>query len=319
MLTVSLMELKDKCAQVQSMCWAVSTWKSRRSQWKRYYDFCDLYSLQPLPATVDNVCLYITFLTSQVKYKTICNYISALWAMHKFFGFPPTAQDSYLVKCTLQGARRLLGDVTLSADPLLPEDLVCMYKTLNYKDTSDLVFWTALCLGFRCLLRKGHYTASDHTIYRKHVKFTDYGLCLLLESSKTIQYKERSVLIPVVASPGSVLCPVRWLKVYLKRVDVSPSSPLFVNPSDKSKPISYKFFASKLSKCLKAAGLNGNYTSHSLRRGCATYLSRLGLPLHDIKSYGDWCSLSVLLYLSSDITTRLGKDYPVAKSFQRYI
>lgn len=318
-LTVPLAELKGKCAQMQSLCWAVSTWKCRQSQWKRYFDFCSMYELQPLPSSVDNVCLYVTYLSSQVKYKTICNYISALWALHNWFGFPPVAKDSFLVKCTMQGAHRLLGDATLSADPLLPEDLVRVYRTLNYKDLHDLVFWAALCLGYRCLLRKGHFTSSPHTILRKHVEFTDYGLCLRLESSKTVQYHERDVVIPVVESPGSILCPVRWLRVYLKRFNVSNSAPLFIVPGKKSNAISYKFFAKRLSSSLKSAGLNGNYTSHSLRRGCATFLSRLGMPLHDIKTYGDWRSLSVLLYLSNDITTRLGKDFSVAKSFKQFV
>lgn len=202
MSTASLEDLKGKCAQVQSLCWVAYTWKCCQSQWKRYTDFCTLYDLQPLPASVDNVCLYITFLSSQVKYKTICNYVSALWALHNYFGFPPSAKGSFLVKCTLQGARRLLGDATLSADPLLPEDLVLIYRTLNYVDSNDLVFWAVLCLAYRCLLRKGHITSSVHTIHHKHLQFTDYGLCLHLESSKTIQFREREVVIPVVAAPG---------------------------------------------------------------------------------------------------------------------
>lgn len=128
-LTVSLSDLNGKCAQVQSMCWAASTWKSRQSQLRRYFKFCHSYKLQPLPASVDTVCLYVTYLSSQVKYKTICNYVSALWALHNYFGFPPSAKGSFLVQCTLQGAQRLLGDSTLSADPILPEDLFKMYRT----------------------------------------------------------------------------------------------------------------------------------------------------------------------------------------------
>lgn len=140
---------------------------------------------------------------------------------------------------------------------------------------------------------------------------------VVLRSSKTIQFSERVVKIPVIRSTGSILCPVHWLKLYLRCVKVQKNGPLFLVPST-LKPLTYKAFSDRLKAVIRSSGLVGNCTSHSLRRGCATYLSRLGLPLHDIKVYGDWRSLSVLLYLSGDIHTRLLKDREVAKSLECY-
>lgn len=269
----------------------------------------------PLPASVDVICLYITHLSYSLKYSSICNYLSAVLSLHNFFGYDAIAKNSFLVRCTLHGARRLLGDTVLSADPLLPKHLLELYKHLDKKSTVDLVFWTALCLGYRCLLRKSHFTKSNHTLQREDVSFTDYGILVTLRSSKTVQFRERVVTIPVIESPGSILCPVRWLRLYLKYVQVPLKGPLFVIPSTK-KPLPYGLFARRLHSLIKAAELIGRFTSHSLRRGCATYLSRLGLPLHDIKVYGDWRSLSVLLYLSGDVNTRLIKDRAVARSLE---
>lgn len=263
------------------------------------------------------MCLYITFLTDSLKYSTICNYISAIWSLHDFAGVHPPAKGSFLVKCTLMGARRLLGDAVLSADPLLPDDLYMLYSHLCKTKMFDLVFWAAVCLMFRCLLRVGHVTKSDHTIHRNDVVFTSYGFCLTIRSSKTIQYQERELSIPVIASPGSLLCPVFWLKRYFSRVKVPPHAPLFLDPGSQ-KPLSYKSFSTKLKGVINAAQLLGKYSSHSLRRGAATFLSRIGLPLHDIKTAGDWRSLSVLLYLSGDIKTRLIKDRSVAQSLLNY-
>lgn len=301
------------------MCWATTTWSSKISQWKRFSDFCEQYNLVVLPASVDTICLYITYLCGQVKYSTIANYLSSVWSLHDYYGVEPMAKNSFLVKCTMRGARRLLGDSTLSADPLLPTDLVKIYHTLNYKSLLDLVFWTALCVGYRCLLRKGHFTASSHTIKRSDLVFTDYGFCLTITSSKTVQFRERVVKIPVVEAPSSVLCPVKWLRMYLNRVNVPMSGPLFLSPGKRASPLSYRMFSSKLSSSLTKAGISGNFSSHSLRRGCATFLSRLGLPLHDIKMYGDWRSLSVLFYLSNDVSTRLSKDISVANEFNTFV
>lgn len=310
--------LKKKCLQVRSLIWAESTWSTKRSQWKRFLDFCHLYDLDPIPASSETICLYITFLTDQVKYTTIMNYVSSIWSLHEFLGAEPLAKNSFLVRCTLTGAKRLLGNAVLTADPLLPEDLLKIYMTLDRSDPKDLLFWVCVCLAFRCLLRKCHYTSSPHCLKSSDVEFTSYGMCLVLNSSKTIQYKERVVQIPVVSATRSVLCPVFWLKTYMKRNKVSSSGPLFVLPGKVKRPYSYQVFSKRLARGVKEAGLHGQYTSHSLRRGAATFLSQLGLPLHDIRNYGDWRSLSVLLYLSNDVRSRLIKDYSVASCLNRF-
>lgn len=318
LFTASLGELRKKCCHVRSLCWADTTWLTKRSQWKRYLTFCSTYDLQPAPASIDTVCCYITYLAGQVCYSTICNYISAVWSLHDFIDSTSPAKGSFLVKCTLKGARRLLGDTVLSADPLLPEHLMLIYRALDHKNILHLVFWTAITLAYRCLLRKGHYTYSTHMLRRQDVEFTDYGVCITLHSSKTIQYRERLVKIPVVAATGSALCPVYWLKVYFNKVRASPSAPLFIVPGTQHCTLSYHVFSKLLKAFVSKCHLKGRYSSHSLRRGSATYLSRLGLPLHDIKTYGDWQSLSVLLYLASDISSRLHKDYPVANSLTQF-
>lgn len=309
--------LKSRCSAVRALCWAESTWKCRKSQWKKFLDFCQLYKLVPVPATVETVCLYITYLCDCLAYSSICNYLSAVWSLHEMVGYTPVAKGDFLIRCTLRGARRLLGDSVLSADPLLPSDLMDIYKVLNFKSLKDLVFWAALCLAHRCLLRKGHFTASPHTLLRQDVEFTDYGLKVTIRSSKTIQFREREVVIPIVASSKSLLCPVRWLKKYLLFVYVAPLSPLFVNPNTQ-KPLLYNKFSARLKRAVKDAKIKGNITSHSIRRGSATYLSRIGMPLHDTKVCGDWRSLSVLLYLSGDLQTRLIKDVQIAKSLEQF-
>lgn len=295
------------------MCWAPSTWSTRSSQWRRYLNFCDDYNMEPVPATVDTTCLYVTYLSQSLAYSSICNYLSAVWSLHEFMGHKPLAKGSFLLSCTMKGAKRLLGDATLSADPLLPEHLGLMFGLLNFNDKRDLVFWCALCLSFRCLLRKCHFTSSPHMLLRSHLKFTDYGILLSVVSSKTIQFHERTLEIPVVESPGSILCPVRWLRTYLSSRKVPQEGPLFLEYKSK-KPLSYEKFTKRLKDLVREANIPGKITCHSLRRGGATYLSRLGLPLHDVKMYGDWKSLSVLLYLADDTETRLLKDYSVARS-----
>lgn len=300
-----------------SLCWADTTWRSKKSQWDRYMRFCDQYNQHPIPGSIDTICLYIAYLSSQVAYSTICNYISGVWSLHSYLGYPAQAKGTFLVTCALRGARRLLGDSVFASEPLSPEQLLRIYHTLDHSNNEDLLFWSATVLAYRCLLRKSHYTNSNHMLQFDDVEFTTYGVCISMRSSKTIQYRERVNIIPVVASPNSLLCPVRWLKIYLRRFGIH-SGPLFVNSYKSAKPYTYRLYSKRLKQGLKDAGIEGKFTCHSLRRGCASYLSRLGLPLHDIKNYGDWKSLSVLFYLSGDFSTRLHKDKMVAKSFNEF-
>lgn len=245
LFTASLKELRNESSRIRALCWADSTWLARKSQWKRFLTFCSTYDLEPTPASIDTICCYITYLSSQVCYSSICNYISSVWSLHDFVDSTSPARGSFLVKYTLRGAKRLLGDTTLSADPLLPKDLMLIYRSLDRKNLKDLVFWTALTLAYRCLLRKSHYTYSTHMLRRQDVEFTDYGACITLRSSKTLQYKERLITIPVVAAPNSALCPVHWLQLYFKKCIADPSAPLFIVPGEKCSTLSYYTF----SKC----------------------------------------------------------------------
>lgn len=97
-LTASLQDLKLQCNQVRSLCWADTTWLTKRTQWKRYLSFCNDYRLDPAPASTETVCCYITFLTNQVCYSTITNYVSAIWSLHDFLGVPTPAKGTFLVK-----------------------------------------------------------------------------------------------------------------------------------------------------------------------------------------------------------------------------
>ena len=177
-----------------------------------------------------------------------------------------------------------------------------------------MLFWCLFTVSFRCLLRKGHVTASPHTIQVSDITFTSYGMDLTVRSSKTIQFNERQVLVPIVESRGP-LCPVKWIRRYT-RIH-RPTAALLCKPGTQ-KPPTYLWYLNRLRSACKSAGLSGKYGTHSLRRGCATFLSRIGLPLHDIRIYGDWKSLSVLLYLSADKATRYSKDKFVAHCLSRF-
>ena len=83
-------------------------------------------------------------------------------------------------------------------------------------------------------------------------------------------------------------------------------------------PMTYGVFQQGLKAIARAARVSvENLSSHSLRRGGATYLAALGVPLEEIKKRGDWASWTVLLYLSDPLEVRREKDILVAAGLDR--
>ena len=291
--------------------------KTRKSQWKDYHEFCATYDVVPLPCTQDGVCLYVAFMTRKFKYSSIESYLSALSYLQQMYGYSPVNASNFMVKRTMLGAKRKLGYSPVQAMPLEPEHLLKFYAHLNMGDSFQLCWWVAAITAFRGLLRKAHVTVSSQSISVQDVKFHDWGLLLTLPRTKTIQYGERILQIPFTLVPGSPLCVVYFIKYLLVHTGARPDQPLFqYRRHGRFKPMTYSAFSGELRRLTKLIGLDGKVSSHSLRRGGASYLSSIGFDLIDIKSRGDWKSLAVLLYLVDGLDKKVAKD-KVVTSFLR--
>ena len=302
--------MHEEWVEVREQCWSDNTKRSRRSQWNIYFKFCNEFNLTPVPADLETIGLYITYLTRKCCYVTIINYLSGVWALHDYWGVPHLDPKNFLIKSTLLGAKRILGCESVQADPLSPDQLVKIWGTLDMNKKEDLQMWCALTLMYRCLLRVGHIVNSPHSMRVKDIIWKKGGCDVVIRSSKTIQFKERKLTVPLLESPGSVLCPCGYIRYYLNSYKCHPEMSLF--------QYTYSVFNKKLKSLCKTAGLQGNFSTHSLRRGSATFLSSF-LPMHVVKTYGDWKSWAVLLYISDDYAARRQKDLLVAKELSNYV
>ena len=88
------------------------------------------------------------------------------------------------------------------------------------------------------------------------------------------------------------------LQQYLASVQLPPSSPLFVYKSqDAYRPVLAHQYFHKAS--LSAIGVNAmHFSSHSFRRGGATFAFCPDAPTTFIKAQGDWKSDAYLVYLT---------------------
>ena len=305
-------ECLDSAVQTAiSNYYAPNSWRSKRSAWKKITTFCALWGFRPVPASHLTVARYIAYLAveCQLKFNTINNYVSAVNTLHHFCGHSKyLAQDFFLVSATLRGFRRLLGVESTQKAPVTPAILMGI---LNICDPlEDSGFIAALLVGFFTLLRKANLVppSKDKFLHGRHLSRDSFssgssGLIVTVRDTKTIQFKERSLELPLYSCHGSPLCPVSAVLNHFDMFPARPESPAFLHTKGgNTRPYTYSTFSKTLSDKIGALGLdNSDYSCHSLRRGGASFAHRCGARIEGIQKLGDWSSLAVLLYLDKPI------------------
>ena len=129
-------------------------------------------------------------------------------------------------------------------------------------------FWCLFLFAFFLFARKSNLVPDtpnykDKTfLLRQNVKQIDKILIVSINWSKTIQFGQRILEIPLVRIPGSVLCPVRAYQNMCKKVKASRVDPLFSLP--KGKCIIYAEYQKKIRELVREIGLDPeSFGSHS--------------------------------------------------------
>lgn len=104
-----LQDLTNEASAAMKKFYSENSWKTRQSQWKKYADFCQATGCVALPCSVTALCAYIAFLARDLKYSSICNYVSALKTLHLLHGAPADAFDAFIVKAVMKGYKRIFG------------------------------------------------------------------------------------------------------------------------------------------------------------------------------------------------------------------
>ena len=296
-------------------CYADSTWETKSAQLKKYLSFCEEFArfLKPTPCPPRQVALYITYLAKSMKYSSVRCYVSALSKFLESIDHPGVQYNHHLVAAAFKGARRRLGDNPRQAAPLLPIHLLKLGSHLR-DSPGHVAFRAALLLSFRALLRKQQVTESDAMLTREDITFYKWGLMVRVRKSKTIQFKQKELLIPITKVKDDRLCAVSWVKKHIEEMKAPPSAPLFLVPGPLGpRPQTYKMYQDTLDLVCDRAGLKvADFSSHSLRRGGSTFLGMIGVSLEEIRTRGDWSSDCVMQYLKTPLDERVHQDLRVA-------
>ena len=207
----------------------------------------------------------------------------------------------------LKGTKRVLGAAHRQKLPITPAILRQLFKQIDFTLPLEVTFWAACLVAFFSFFRKSNLlvksiTSFDSNLHlcRRDATFSEDGVTLAVRWSKTIQYRQRVLHIPLPRIPGSPLCPAQTLILALRLCNSPPSAPLFTYPTRTGwLPLTVQVFQDKLHKYLRQLNINpSDYSGHSFRRGGASFALECGLPSEVIKAQGDWASNAYENYIN---------------------
>ncbi len=305
--------------------YAGGTWRNLDIQQRLYLDFCATFVISPLPASVQTIQLYIQFLARKFKsVDSIRNYVHGVKILHIWFDCSAVQFQHFSIPMLFKGLSRLKQHMPKQALPITIPLLLELHNLLNLRDSQDRVYWCLFLLAFFLMARKSNLVPDskfkfDHTkhLQRHDITLKDNLLLVTLKWSKTNQFGARLHTIPILAIPGSPLCPVAAYRNLLLAVPLSPDSPVFVCKYRSAwVPLSYNQFQTKLRKLVLMSGREPSlYSSHSFRRGGASFAHEAGVPRELIKLVGDWKSDAVDAYLHMSTQHKLS----AARQISRHI
>lgn len=287
-----------------------------RVQSSTYMQFCDNYGFQPFPASDRQVIRFAVYLNKIKKLapNTVENYVSGVRTLHGLAQLQPPAIDCYLLKAVIKGMRYQHKIPVKKAAAIDPSVFKAMVPHVDFKSDLELVAWVATLMGFHLLLRASNITSASRfhfdpnvNLCRRDFRMQQDVMLVHIKWTKTMQFKEDKLLIPVIPFTETALSAVDWFKYMISRIPAGPDEPAFSVPFKGSNlPLSYSQLARLLHKWTAAAKLDSaKYSCHCLRRGGASWLDRHSVPDRVIQVIGDWKTQCFKRYIDSALQTRL--------------
>ena len=248
----------------------------------------------PVPASDQVVARYAAYLARRLKPSSIKQYLNIIRLLHLECQLPNPCEDSWYLKITLAGIDKVKGTEIKRKQPVTPEQLLVLQSKLDFASNNDCIFWAACLTMFFGLLRKSNLFGPDSEGWKKDkhltrncVRVSDIGLKIICVWSKNNQSRERVHTITLERLTGHSLCPVAAVEnMYHVLGEKEADSKAF--------PMTGSAFNKKFRALL---GGCESVSSHSLRRGGATWALSCGTPGEIVKIMGDWKSACYLNYL----------------------
>ena len=144
-------ELLSDMQNSQRAAFAESTRKNLRTQWISYFEFCNYFNIQPLPASVQNICMYMyaqCLSRRLTAVSSLKNYLNAVRLLHVLDGYEYSLNDAVELKLVLKGIARLNPHCEKRAFAILPQILLDIHRNINLQNVNDVIFWCLYLFSF---------------------------------------------------------------------------------------------------------------------------------------------------------------------------
>ena len=307
--------LLNSAYETQRYLYARDTAKNIKSHMRTYLIYCTYFQRTAVPADSDTLVAFAEIMSFTAGYQHIKHLFSSIRLLHDIFNID-CIQNDFRVDAALQSLKRKLAKTPLQVLPIEPKVLSAMALFLDFEKPADQAFWASLLVGFFCLFRKKSLVPKSQRLFnpklelsrRKLAVYPDENVAFVYANfSKTNQFCEKEVVLPLVGNSNAVLDPVRALNNLIRNNPANPDDPAFTYfENGKKLCITYDLFTVRLKKTLLLAGYNPKlYSGHSLRRGGACWLFKQGGDTLMIRYAGDWASDIFVRYVWVDMNQRL--------------
>ena len=297
------------------MAYRPGTLRNYRSKSNSYLRFTEFYQIAPFPATEWNLIRYARYLANgMTSYDSVKGYLSGVKRLHELGGYTFPTQMKILA-AIMRSIKYELAGAVKKAVPVTPHLLRRIFKLIDIKDVIQVTAYTALVVGFMLFLRKSNLVPDTQGGFnpKEQLTWADVWwkgeiLMVIIRWSKTLQYREKELELPLVPARTVQVCAVHWLKYLRCMVKLKATDPIFSYPSGgKMIPLTYDKLGKMYRDWILRLGITNveNYALHGLRRGGANHALTVGICGEDVQLMGDWKSLAYMEYIDLNMERRL--------------
>ena len=293
-----------------------STKKNLLTYLNSYQKFCNRYMLQYFPCDNKQLCRFSQHLSKTFQSPdSVGNYLSRLRTIAALMGLEVADVKDRQMQMFITGLKRVMKHAVKQAVPVTPQLFLRMSKVVNYRDKIEVITWIAVLLGFYMFPRKSNLVPDAMDKFNASYQFTrqdvnllglDKAMMVEVRWTKTIQFRQKVLRVPVLPAANKAICPVFWVHKMVIDNPGNPQDPLFLISTKQSKLcLSANQLVYRLRKWLKLAGENEEeYSLHSLHRGGVTFTYQANIEAQMIKLLGDWASDCYKRYIDVSIDQR---------------
>ena len=289
------------------------TQRNYKSRARGYYHFCQFYELEMFPATKWNLVRYVRCLANGVmSYGTVTGYLSTIKRLHQL-GRYKFLTDTFQLELELMAIKHELAGPIKKAVPITPALLVRIFEKVGKTDVKQLVYFAVLVIGFCLFLRKSNLVPDTLTGFNVKEQLTcqvvwwyKHYMMIDVKWSKTLQYREKDLTLPLKLADNGIVCAVKWIN-WLLQFDGKGCDPLLAVPQmGRLTPITYDMLSKQLKCWVEMLGENPqDYTLHGLRRGGTNHALTVGICGEDVQLMGDWKSQAYIQYIDLTLDRRI--------------